>query len=50
MVCRLMMEVPMAAFVRGLPWGRTVYVREYLRCRIGKWEAVTSHFRRWPRK
>jgi hypothetical protein len=28
---------------------KTVYVREYLRFRYGKWEAITSHFRRPPR-
>jgi hypothetical protein len=39
----------MAAFVRGLPWGRMVSVRSYLRCRFGKWETVKSHFRGWPR-
>ena len=45
---RLKMENAMAAFVNGLPWGRTVYVREYLRCRFGKWETVRAHLRRWP--
>ncbi len=28
---------------------KTVFVREYLRCRYGKWETVVSHFRRPPR-
>lgn len=38
----------MAAFVKRMPWGRIVYVREYLRCRYGKWEQVRSHLRKWP--
>jgi hypothetical protein len=29
---------------------KTVEVREYLRCRNGKWEVVTSHFRKPRRK
>jgi hypothetical protein len=29
--------------------GVIVFVREYLRYRLGKWEAVKSHLRRWPR-
>ena len=29
--------------------GREVFVREYLRFRLGKWETVRSHFRGWPR-
>lgn len=29
---------------------KTVFVREYLRFRNGKWEDVTSHFRRPRRK
>lgn len=29
--------------------GRTVFVREYLRLRNGRWETVRSHFRR-PRR
>jgi hypothetical protein len=45
---RFRMEVPMAAFVKRMPWGRIVYVREYLRCRYGKWEQVRSHLRKWP--
>lgn len=28
--------------------GKSVYVREYLRFRYGRWEEVTSHFRRPP--
>jgi hypothetical protein len=28
--------------------GKTVFVRAYDRFRYGKWEAVTSHFRRPP--
>jgi hypothetical protein len=28
---------------------KTVFVREYLRCRNGKWECIRSHFRR-PRQ
>ena len=32
-----------------LPDEKTVFVREYLRCRNGKWEQVRSHFRR-PRR
>jgi len=27
---------------------KTVYVRSYLRCRLGKWETVTDHFRSPP--
>lgn len=27
---------------------KTVYVRSYLRFRYGKWEDVTSHFRKPP--
>lgn len=42
------METAMAAFVGG-PWGKRVYVRDYLRCKNGKWESVNSHFRNWPR-
>lgn len=29
---------------------KTVFVREYLRCRNGKWETIASHFRRPRRK
>lgn len=29
--------------------GKTVFVREYLRFRYGKWEDVASHFRNQPR-
>jgi hypothetical protein len=25
-----------------------VFVREYLRLRLGKWETVKSHLRKWP--
>ena len=38
----------MAAFVRGLPWGRMVSVRSYLRCRNGQWETVQAHLRKRP--
>jgi hypothetical protein len=27
---------------------RLVFVREYLRYRLDKWETVTSHLRKWP--
>lgn len=27
---------------------KTVYVREYLRCRYGNWESVRAHYRRPP--
>jgi hypothetical protein len=27
--------------------GMTVFVREYLRLRLGKWETVKSHLRKW---
>jgi hypothetical protein len=27
---------------------KTVFVREYLRCRYGRWESVKSHHRRPP--
>lgn len=30
--------------------GWTVYVRQYLRLRYGRWETVISHFRRPPGK
>lgn len=30
-------------------YGKTVFVREYLRLRNGRWETVKSHFRR-PRR
>lgn len=30
--------------------GKTVFVREYLRLRHGKWEDVTSHFRKPPQR
>jgi hypothetical protein len=26
-----------------------VFVREYLRLRLGHWEVVRSHIRKWPR-
>ena len=39
----------MAAFANGLPWGRLVSVRAYLRYRNGKWESIDAHLRRWPR-
>jgi len=26
-----------------------VFVREYLRCRLGKWQRVRSHYRNWPK-
>lgn len=26
-----------------------VFVREYLRLRLDKWETVRSHLRKWPR-
>lgn len=29
---------------------KTVYVRSYLRFRNGKWEDVTSHFRKPPQR
>jgi hypothetical protein len=29
--------------------GVRVFVREYLRYRLGKWEQVRSHYRNWPR-
>ena len=29
---------------------KTVFVREYLRERFGKWETVTSHYRRPPNR
>ena len=29
--------------------GRLLIVREYLRLRLGKWETVKSHLRKWPR-
>ena len=29
--------------------GSVVFVREYLRHRLGKWEVVKSHLRPWPR-
>lgn len=32
------------------PAGKAVFVREYLRCRFGRWECVRAHFRRSPRK
>lgn len=35
----------MAAVVNG---GLFVFVREYLRFRLGKWETVRSHYRNWP--
>jgi hypothetical protein len=38
----------MSAFV--VAGEKTVFVREYLRCRYGKWEVVTSHFRRPPQR
>lgn len=28
---------------------RVVFIREYLRCRFGKWECVRAHFRSLPR-
>lgn len=28
---------------------KTVYVHTYIRCRFGKWETVTDHYRRPPR-
>jgi hypothetical protein len=28
--------------------GIIVFVREYLRHRLGKWEQVRSHYRNWP--
>ncbi len=34
--------------LRYLTDGKTVYVREYLRFRYGKWEDVASHFRKPP--
>ena len=30
--------------------GDLVFVREYLRYRLGKWERVRSHFRNWPQR
>jgi hypothetical protein len=39
----------MAAFANGLPWGRMVSVRGYLRCRGDRWENVVPHLRKWPR-
>ena len=39
----------MAAFVKGRSWGRTVSVRSYFRHRLGRWETVKSHLRKWPR-
>jgi hypothetical protein len=33
---------------RLYPEGKTVFVREYLRFRLGAWETVVSHFRRPP--
>jgi hypothetical protein len=38
----------MAAFVNGRPWGRMVSVRTYLRLRLGGWEQVRAHLRKWP--
>ena len=35
----------MAAFVDS---GERVFVREYLRYRLGKWEVVKSHLRKRP--
>jgi hypothetical protein len=29
--------------------GKTVFVRDYLRLRFGKWEHVSSHYRNRPR-
>jgi hypothetical protein len=29
--------------------GKSLTVREYLRHRLGKWETVKSHLRKWPR-
>lgn len=29
---------------------RVVFVREYLRCRFGKWECVRAHFRSLPQR
>jgi hypothetical protein len=29
--------------------GKTVMVREYLKLRLGNWERVRSHSRKWPR-
>ena len=37
----------MVAFV--IAEEKTVFVREYLRHRFGKWERVRSHYRSWPR-
>lgn len=28
---------------------KTVKVRKYKRYRLGQWEEVCTHFRRWPR-
>jgi hypothetical protein len=30
----------------GMPDEKTVFIRDYLRCRNGKWEEISSHFRR----
>jgi len=40
----------MNIMVKFVDWARekTVYVRAYLRFRYGKWEDVTSHYRRPP--
>lgn len=35
--------------LRQLIGEKVVYVREYLRCRFGKWECVRAHFRSLPR-
>jgi len=29
--------------------GQMVFVREYLRFRLGCWQTVRSHLRKWPR-
>jgi hypothetical protein len=36
----------MAAFAKS--GGTLVFVREYLRYRLGNWERVRSHYRNWP--
>ena len=38
---------PMAAVVESTE--ALVFVREYLRYRLGRWELVRSHVRKWPK-
>jgi hypothetical protein len=37
-------------YVANLTGDRTVFVREYVRLRNGKWQVVTCHFRKPRRK